>query len=411
MDAEGVDLGARLAIVADDLTGAADAAAPFAAAGIASAVALRRGTDPGTLVVALSTESRDLPEAEALAAVRAAAAALSDAICPRWWYKKIDSMWRGWPEAESRALADAIGMRCVILAPTLPARGRAVRGGAILVGRDRVADPAVGAAMPLGRLGLAEIRAGLAGLSGTLRSLPGGAILADGETDEDLHALVEASLTAGVVLLAGSAGMACRLAAVLPLPRSPRPPLPAAAPVLAVIASRHPAAATQIAAADAAGVGPVVRAPIDGTLADLSTRERLASSVANGLAHRRSVLLTTAPDAASPMPGRELALGLAQVAAHPDVVAQAAAFYLSGGDAAAACLHSLAADALLLGGEVEPGVPWGVITGGPAGGRPLVTKAGSFGDEDTLVRCLAFLNGAEHGAARSDRPKDHPSLA
>ncbi|MBX6342205.1 MAG: four-carbon acid sugar kinase family protein, partial [Thermomicrobiaceae bacterium] len=50
----------RVAILADDLTGAADSAAPFAAAGASAAVALDLDQPPEAEVLALSTESRRL---------------------------------------------------------------------------------------------------------------------------------------------------------------------------------------------------------------------------------------------------------------------------------------------------------------------------------------------------------------
>src|SRR5215218_2555072 len=61
----------RCLIIADDLTGAADAAAPFAVAGCATAIPLR-GAPPAAGVLSVSTNSRDLPPDVAVAAVRTA---------------------------------------------------------------------------------------------------------------------------------------------------------------------------------------------------------------------------------------------------------------------------------------------------------------------------------------------------
>ncbi|WP_165644639.1 four-carbon acid sugar kinase family protein, partial [Oharaeibacter diazotrophicus] len=57
----------RVAIVADDLTGALDTAAPFVSAGLAAAVAvtpaaLDEAIGTGARVVAVATASRALPE-------------------------------------------------------------------------------------------------------------------------------------------------------------------------------------------------------------------------------------------------------------------------------------------------------------------------------------------------------------
>jgi uncharacterized protein YgbK (DUF1537 family) len=50
-----------------------------------------------------------------------------------------------------------------------------------------------------------------------------------------------------------------------------------------------------------------------------------------------------------------------------------------------------------LAGEVEAGVPFGWLHT-PNGGFAFATKAGGFGDPDTLVRCVDALR------AHSERP-------
>ncbi len=55
---EGTGAPGTLAVVADDLTGAADAAAPFAARGAVVNIVLRWPPPPGTEVLALVTDSR-----------------------------------------------------------------------------------------------------------------------------------------------------------------------------------------------------------------------------------------------------------------------------------------------------------------------------------------------------------------
>jgi len=62
---------------------------------------------------------------------------------------------------------------------------------------------------------------------------------------------------------------------------------------------------------------------------------------------------------------------------------------MTGGDTAGAVLAQLGVHALRLVAEVEPGVPLGMTVGPLA--LPFVTKAGAFGDEATLARCLARL--------------------
>jgi uncharacterized protein YgbK (DUF1537 family) len=62
---------------------------------------------------------------------------------------------------------------------------------------------------------------------------------------------------------------------------------------------------------------------------------------------------------------------------------------LTGGETARAVLAAAGVDAIRLRGEVEPGVPIGVTVGAVT--LPVVTKAGAFGDDHTLLRALAAL--------------------
>jgi D-threonate/D-erythronate kinase len=80
----------QLVIVADDLTGAADASACFACAGLDTVIRLSSTAVPHADVVAVSTESQDLDGTAAAAAVRSALRCIvgdqRDAA-PRWIYK------------------------------------------------------------------------------------------------------------------------------------------------------------------------------------------------------------------------------------------------------------------------------------------------------------------------------------
>jgi uncharacterized protein YgbK (DUF1537 family) len=68
-----------------------------------------------------------------------------------------------------------------------------------------------------------------------------------------------------------------------------------------------------------------------------------------------------------------------------------AGLVISGGDMVYALSTRLQAGGIALGGEVLPGIPWGVFQGGCAEGWPVITKAGGFGTDETLVRLIYFL--------------------
>jgi uncharacterized protein YgbK (DUF1537 family) len=72
-------------------------------------------------------------------------------------------------------------------------------------------------------------------------------------------------------------------------------------------------------------------------------------------------------------------------------VARVTGLVVAGGDTAFDVLRSLGASSIDVLGEVETGVPHGVLNEGIAPGITLVTKAGGFGDTQTLARALEFV--------------------
>src|SRR5215217_9064725 len=218
----------QLAIVADDLTGAADTSACFATAGLATVIRLS-GTMPEADVVAISTASRDLDSAAAADAVRSALAGISGGqgnAKPRWVYKKIDSALRGHPRDELLAAMEAVGTTRALVAPAFPAERRTTVGGRQHIGgvplessqiegasavSDLVALFETDHGPPVRLLDLAALR----GQPDALRHLlhdSDGIVVADAETDDDLMTLAEATVRGPLRLFCGTAGLARQLA-------------------------------------------------------------------------------------------------------------------------------------------------------------------------------------------------------
>ncbi|HEU0165413.1 MAG TPA: four-carbon acid sugar kinase family protein, partial [Thermomicrobiales bacterium] len=193
-----------LAIIADDLTGAADAAATFATRGFATSIAFTAETASDLDVVVRSTESRDGDLESAVSAVDAATNALtrdSNGPTPAFIYKKIDSVLRGHPREEFFALLRVTGERRALLTPALPSEGRrTVLGRHFVNGTPLEASSfgGPGVTSDLARLfrndefggvrllDLATIRAGTGNIAGFLEANMDGIVIADAETDEDL---------------------------------------------------------------------------------------------------------------------------------------------------------------------------------------------------------------------------------
>jgi uncharacterized protein YgbK (DUF1537 family) len=67
--------------------------------------------------------------------------------------------------------------------------------------------------------------------------------------------------------------------------------------------------------------------------------------------------------------------------------------FLSGGDTAAAVLGAIGARGVRLQVEILPGVIQGTVIGGAGNGLPAITKAGAFGEPDTLLQLYGLLAG------------------
>jgi uncharacterized protein YgbK (DUF1537 family) len=385
-------------LIADDLTGACDAAAPFAGRGLVSVFVAPRSPGPEWNVAAVDTESRGLPADAAAAVMRAAVMRLGARPSEGILFKKIDSTLRGPIGAEVEALLQASGRRAALLCPAFPAQGRTVVNGTLLVGgapahESPVArDPAYpgqtsdvveivrrGTARPLAFLPLERVRADRAGLARALRE-PGDRILvADAETDGDLDALADAALGSPAVALAGSAGLA-RAAAALSGALAPSPPLPRGRAWLIVVGSLHAATRTQLACLEAARV-PGVRLPNAGE----PDPAPLAAEIKGG----RPVFIATGDRVIAGLEARAAARArLAGFAARilagcrPDLIA------VTGGETAVALLDAAGATRLELAGAPLAGLALGHAVVDSATRWPLLTKAGGFGPPDLFLTLL-----------------------
>jgi uncharacterized protein YgbK (DUF1537 family) len=67
------------------------------------------------------------------------------------------------------------------------------------------------------------------------------------------------------------------------------------------------------------------------------------------------------------------------------------ALYTSGGDVTVSVVHRLGSSGFLLKDEVEPLAVYGHLVGGKCDGYSIVTKGGFVGNDNTLVHCIDYL--------------------
>lgn len=393
--------GCRLAIIADDLSGALDTAAPFAARGADARVVISLEALAATLeawqgqwpeVIAVNTESRHLQAEDAALRVGKAVRILNQAE-PQQWFKKVDSTLRGQVVAECTALREVLGFP-LLLTPAVPAQRRTVRDAEVWVDGLPLAATAYqldARSTPL--IGPIDHAFSASGLPlqryhpGREAPFPSVDCIADAESDEELSALYSLMLDAGVKrAMAGAAGLATAIAQhCFGQAQASFRRLDSVNAVLYAVGSRSPRAAEQLQLLRH-------RAPELAVIKACSVTP-LATPLERSHALSACVVV----------PGEESELTASQVAAA--MAAQVASItskwrqneecllFLTGGDIAMAVLSALGVGYINVETEWAPGVALGYLDGDQQ--RRVITKAGGFGDPQLLLRLHRELKFAQ----------------
>jgi uncharacterized protein YgbK (DUF1537 family) len=387
-----------IAVIADDLTGAADAGVQLVHAGYRTAVFFREpeALADGLDAVSFDTDTRTMPAGFAAKRVLDAAHAAREA---RIVYKKLDSTLRGNVAAELAAALGGARRERAVVAPAFPAAGRTTVGGiqrlrGVPVAETELAnDPhtpvrlshvpslLAEAFSSVGVLGVGD----LADPEAIRRILKDNeCVVADAHSDADLEALVRAVPEPDRVLWAGSAGLALALGRVYPGPWAREAGVQSAGvrPVLVVVGSLSGVAREQVRRlVDEHGE---VAFPVEA-----GGLERTVAAVRDALAGRPCAVVHSPEERA--VSGESVLGSLAEVAWVLSEEGFFEGLVLTGGATAVGVARRLGASGIRLEGEVEAGVPRGTLIGPRP--YPVVTKAGGFGGPGTLVGAVEALAG------------------
>jgi uncharacterized protein YgbK (DUF1537 family) len=319
-------------------------------------------------VLAISTESRDAG-AEVFNRALAEHVARVPELHPHHVFKKIDSTLRGSVGLEVAVVLGAFGCDVALVTPAFPAMGRRVEGGYLRIAGNASFAP-VEAAACFRNHGVGPHRYARPGAIAQAVAAGARFVLLDAACDADLDTIVSQGLALPQrVLWAGSAGLASALArAGTAGGQAPVCQAPAAAPAIFCLGSDHAVTVEQ--------------------------QERL-------IHHRGAALFP--PDAATPAAilaalqrGQPVVLrirvGESTAGRIGECLANATGpLVLSGGATAALVCRALDIHAIDLRLEIAPGIPCGVIRGGPFHQAPVVTKSGGFGGPDALIQVADFF--------------------
>lgn len=383
-----------VAVIADDLTGAAEAALALRDPGADVTVELIQARLSGRHedVVAVDTCARVLP---AHAATEAARRAVDIArVVDRLVYKKVDSGLRGHVAAEMAALSGGP----IVFAPSLPAARRSVVDAVPLVDgiplresdlwRAETAAPlwsvldAVGphpaSSIPLDRVRGAHLEAEIR------QTVTAGRIaVCDAATDADLDAIAAAALRMPGIQLVGSAGLA---AAVGRLRRSrgtegAAPATGVGSGPLVVVGSIATAAHSQTEALRERGLPHHLLSSAGAEAVDAAAVARLSGL----LVHTPAILALDAANRIDPREGSRLMARLAAMAAAVvEATTDRVDLLLIGGHTSRAVLDALGIDRL----APEFSLGSGAVVSRAPDGRQVLTRAGSFGSIADIANLL-----------------------
>jgi uncharacterized protein YgbK (DUF1537 family) len=423
----------RLGIVADDNTGASDAAGMLTERGIRTALVLDADPAPDVLealgrfdAVVVGTQNRSVAPEEAAAATVRAIAMLQALQVARFQGKScstFDSTREGHIGPTLDAAMDALAGEATIVCPALPVNGRTVYMGHLFVGEELLSDS------PLSRhplnpmtdanlvrwLGyqtrrkvalvpLAVVRRGAEAVRSALDELArqGCAyMVTDAVDDTDLLTLARA--TQDWPLLSGGSGITSALARIHwpdcgPLDFGDRL-AELSRPTLVVSGSQSPMTRRQNEHALRSGFACVVldvAAVLRGEFDEAHVAEEAAAGLADVgalLVHsmagpedgvRRSQDLGASLGLTEVQTGERIADALAGLTARLVGAGDVGRLIVSGGETSGAVCRRLGTEVLEVGLPLAPGVPFCFPFPGP--GPLTVLKSGNFGAEDLYAQ-------------------------
>ena len=335
-----------IAVLADDLTSAADGAAPFVGRGLTASIGRGQLPRQAAAVIAVDSGSRSASASQAFERVARLTERL--AACAVF-YKTVDSTLRGHIAKELEACFAASGRTTLVFAPAFPQAGRTTVGGIQLVdgipvsesayGRDPVHPARHSALVDLVPSGIKNVR------------------LLDAVTQEELDLQIASIEDPESILWVGSPGMAAALSRrFVPHKSSP----------------------------------PAVEGIRNDVLVAVGSANLRSHTQADRLLEGSGVVLLRGPQARA----QDSAAVLRRIAA------QAArelrdprfgALIATGGDTMEAILDLLHIREFEILQELDPGFPLGRARLGDGRLLLLAMKAGGFGSDDALERAVARL--------------------
>lgn len=418
----------QILIIADDLSGAADCGMACAGSGLHTVVML--GNSVTTIEADVLSVDADTRGLDAKRAVWETTMLMRRYMSSRKQvvFKKLDSTLRGNFGAElaavlttQRAAMTQQEHIVAVLAPAFPANGRTTYQGKQLLNgkpleemeiwqRDGIKGnsyiPAMleEAGMRSAVLPLETIRSSNGDLHKKMIQLAEGldVLVCDAETDQDLQAIAKATVALGHnTVWAGSAGLAYHLPKAIALTSTTSADADralATGPTLFMVGSSAAVSREQVKTLAASSELMAITIPPEDLLSGPEKRREHERLLAEAFSGKRDIIVRLGTEHKLKIDARRLlSSALAQmIVPHYNKVG---ALVITGGETARRVLQTWGVTGLRLVKELEPGLPFS-ITENWSCRLPVITKAGDFGNPQTLVHCRQFLRDLD----RSSKP-------
>ncbi len=422
----------KLAVIADDITGANDTAVQFSKRNISSCV--RIDFDPEKIlketadVIVIDTDSRDIAPAAAYDRVRTVCEVLRDSGI-KGIYKKVDSTLRGNLGAEIEATAAVFQPEIVVIAPAFPSNKRVTVGGYHLLDQIPIELTEIAHApkspvdesrivellhkQTQSKIGLISLHVVIKGLEAVKQAIQQCLecgekwIVFDAVLDEHLECIVKATQSYQRALWVGSAGLAEQLTDFYEWSAEQKNiGIGAKGPVLMIAGSVSKVTQVQISTALNLPNIALVKMDVANLIHNKESEIRqCAKHAKTQLNQGKDVVIASAVDdsdvLAAVEAGKKCGLSSTEVSEQTAVALgeiaiqltdyQLAGMVLTGGDTAIHVCRSLGAEAIEIFEEVAVGIPLGRLVGGLCNGLQVVTKAGAFGQEDAFVLSIKAM--------------------
>ncbi len=422
----------KLAVIADDLTGAGDTGVQFSQYGLTARIILNLQAtltaQTGADILVLDTDSRADSAAQAYTKVKHACCELGQ-LGLQALYKKIDSTLRGNIGAEVLAAWEAYQPGLTIIAPAYPKARRQTVGGHQLIdgipvsltefSQDlktpvtessvlRLLDDYRGHSVEL--LSLKQVLQGRAAVKKEIkRCLEQGNdwIVCDAVLDDHLRTIVEAAADFGRVLWVGSAGLAEQIPAVYGWKQASQDRIASLCCRSIVVAAGSVSAVTHQQLRYYTEQTAVRQVLVDAVQAMTSPEQEGARLISEALRADGDIVIACSNEKRmlekSAEAGKKLGLSANDMGKRiADTIAIAVAelvkqgvdgLFLTGGETAISCCLAIGAEGIEIQKQVLPGIPIGFLSGGHTIDLPVITKAGAFGGREAIFQAVQLLKG------------------